>query len=173
LLTCACEVFIQLIPVEVPRSCYPISIVSISSRRRNPEWGSHVIFQSRLQIDTFPEDFAKSTKSNFSWVFRTRSRWESMRNFRYHHWHGSTRRINRTWRKLRPYICMQETLEARNEHIAFTQLSCVRCECPHDRHCLLLKRPSTIIAIIENRAFTVTDLWRVCRVLGAIQWYQT
>lgn len=32
------------------------------------------------------------------------------------------------------------------------------CECRHDRHCLFLKRPPTIIAIIENRASTVTDL---------------
>lgn len=31
------EVIIQLILVEVPRSYYPISIVSVSSRRRNPE----------------------------------------------------------------------------------------------------------------------------------------
>lgn len=40
--------------------------------------------------------------------------------------HGSTRRINRTRQKLRPYVCMQEALEARNEHIAFMQLSRVR-----------------------------------------------
>lgn len=81
-----------------------------------------------FKLIRFPEDFAKSTESNFSRVFRTRSRWESMRNSRLSPpgtdpLDGS---IVLDGNCGRMHACMQEALQARNERIAFTQLSRVR-----------------------------------------------
>jgi len=108
-------------------ACRPISIVSASLRGKSQEWDLHVIFRSRLRIDTFPEDFAKSTESNFSRVFKTRSPMGvneefSLSSLATDPLDGSI--VYSTWRfrihiYIYIYIYMQKILETRNERISF------------------------------------------------------
>lgn len=85
-----------------------------------------MIFQSRLRIDTFPEDFAKSTESNFSRVFKTRSPMGVNEEFSLSPFGTDPLDGSIVFDAEAPavYICMRKALEARNERIAFTaQLS--------------------------------------------------
>lgn len=150
-------------------ACRPISIVSASLRGKSQEWDLHVIFRSRLRIDTFPEDFAKSTESNFSRVFKTRSPMGvneefSLSSLATDPLDGSI--VYSTWRfriHIYIYICRKfSRRETSALHLLHGfHMGVGEHELRRDRHCLLLKQPPTIIAIIENRAFAVTNPRRV------------
>lgn len=154
-----------------------ISIVLVSLRRKSQEWDLHVIFQSRLRIDTFPEDFAKSTESNFSRVFKTRSPMGVNEEFSLSsfgpriHSDGSIV-FDAETPNVYIYIYVCGKLSRRETsalHLLRSfHMGVGEYERRRDRHCLLLKPPSTIITIIENRAFAVTNLWRVFAARAAL-----
>lgn len=90
----------------------------------------------------------------------TRSRRESMRNFRYRR-SAPIHLTDQSYSTEAPAVCMHACRKLSRRETSALHLCSFHvgeCECRHDRHCLLLKRSPTIIAIIENRAFTVTDL---------------